>query len=137
MSKFLDVYLRQPKIIVMKKSLTKAEEQIMHALWSVGTGGVQDIMGLLEARPARTTVATLLSILENKGFVTRTLSGRQNIYRPALSKREYSKTQLQSLVKNYFDGSFGSMISFFAAENNISLEQLDEMISQTRKELEP
>ncbi|SDM59943.1 BlaI/MecI/CopY family transcriptional regulator [Pedobacter antarcticus] len=125
----------------MKKSptpvqLTKAEEQIMQALWTLKQATVQDILEVLEApKPARTTVSTVLTILENKGFVSHTTAGRVNTYLPLIKKEQYSRSMLSGLLHNYFNGSFATMASFFAKDNNYSIEELDQMIEQTRKEL--
>ena len=52
------------------KSLTKAEEQIMQILWDLNEGVVKDVVEKFdEPRPAYTTVATVLKVLEKKGFV--------------------------------------------------------------------
>ncbi|WP_316789800.1 BlaI/MecI/CopY family transcriptional regulator [Pedobacter frigoris] len=116
--------------------LTKAEEQIMQALWILGEGSVQDIRDQMEdPKPARTTVSTVLTILENKGFATHNNLGRTNIYTPLIAKEAYSKSQLSGLLKNYFNNSFASMASFFAKENNYSIEELDLLIKDTRDEL--
>jgi len=116
--------------------LTKAEEQIMQILWSLGEGTVQDIREKLEdPKPARTTVSTVLTILENKGFASHTSIGRINNYAPLISKEVYSKSQLFGLLKNYFNNSFSSMASFFAKENNYSVEELDMLIRDTKNEL--
>lgn len=120
----------------MSIQLTKAEEQVMHALWSLGEGTVQDILEKLDVpKPARTTVSTILSILENKGFATHNHIGRINNYQALISKQEYSKSQLSGLLKNYFNNSFSAMASFFAKENNYTLEELDQLIENTREEL--
>lgn len=122
----------------MKKivQLTKGEEQIMQILWNLGKGTVQDIRERLEApKPARTTVSTVLTILENKGFVTHKNIGRANVYTPAILKDAYSKTQLLGLLKNYFNNSFASMASFFATENNYTVEELDLLLQETKAEL--
>jgi len=117
--------------------LTKAEEQIMQILWTVEEGTVQDILKEFEDnKPARTTIATVLSILEGKDFVTHRSEGRTNIYKALVSKEEYSKKQLFGFVKNYFNGSFSSMVSFFAKETNLSIGELDKLIEDTRKALE-
>ncbi|RYF22836.1 MAG: BlaI/MecI/CopY family transcriptional regulator [Flavobacteriales bacterium] len=117
--------------------LTKAEEQIMQVLWQLGEGTVHDIREqLTEPKPARTTVATVLTILENKSFTSRTVNNRINLYTPLVSKEDYSKSQLSGLLKNYFNNSFASMASFFAKENNYSIEELDLMIKDTRDELD-
>ncbi|SMC42321.1 BlaI/MecI/CopY family transcriptional regulator [Pedobacter africanus] len=116
--------------------LTKAEEQIMQVLWTLGEGTVQDIREKMETpKAARTTVATVLSILENKGFVKHNSVGRANVYLPAIAKEAYSKTQLFGLLKNYFNDSFSSMASFFAKESNYTVEELDRLIRDTKEEL--
>lgn len=123
----------------MEKSvqLTKAEEQIMQVLWSLGEGTVQEIRDLLEApKPARTTVSTVLTILENKGFAGHKSNGRINVYFALVAKEAYSKTQLSGLLKNYFNNSFGAMASFFAKENNYTIEELDLLIRDTQNELD-
>jgi predicted transcriptional regulator len=116
--------------------LTKAEEQIMQVLWSIKEGTVQDILKAYDdSKPARTTIATILSILEGKEFVTHRTEGRSNIYSAIISKEEYSKKQLFGFVRNYFDGSFSSMVSFFAKETNLSLEEMDRILEETKSAL--
>jgi len=117
--------------------LTKAEEQIMQALWDLGEATVQDIRDKLpQPVPARTTVATVLTILENKGFAAHDSQGRINVYRPLISKEGYSKSQLSGLLKNYFNNSFATMASFFARENNYTIEELDRLIRDTKEDLD-
>lgn len=116
--------------------LTKAEEQIMQVLWALSEGTVQDIRDNLEVPvPARTTVSTVLTILENKGFVAHNSIGRTNVYTPVVTKEVYSKSQLSGLLKNYFNNSFATMASFFAKENNFTITELDELIKDTKEEL--
>ncbi len=117
--------------------LTKAEEQIMQILWTIEEGTVQDILKeFKDSKPARTTIATVLSILESKDFVSHRSEGRSNLYKALIPKEEYSKKQLFGFVKNYFNGSFSSMVSFFAKETNLSLEDMDKMLEETKKALE-
>ena len=116
--------------------LTRAEEQIMQILWMLQESTVQDIREKFEERkPARTTIASVLAILENKGFVMHKSFGRVNVYQPVVAKNEYSKTQLFGVIKNYFDNSLPAMVSFFAKEKNLSMEELDKLLEETRKEL--
>ncbi len=116
--------------------LTKAEEQVMQILWELEKATVQDIREKFEnPKPARTTVATVLSILENKGFAAHETSGRVNTYYPRVEKEAYSRTQLFGVMKNYFNNSFSSMASFFAKENNMSLDELDQLLEDTREAL--
>ncbi|MCD7973035.1 MAG: BlaI/MecI/CopY family transcriptional regulator [Candidatus Azobacteroides sp.] len=117
--------------------LTKAEEQVMHFLWNSGEATVQAIREQFhEPKPARTTIATILNILENKQFAGHYTKGRINIYRPLISKEEYSKKQFFGFLKNYFDGSFSSLTSFFAKETNMTVEELDKLMQETKANLQ-
>jgi len=136
-SKKIDIDLWYIKNKNRSMQLTKAEEQIMQILWNIGEGTVQDILKeFSDNKPARTTIATILSILEGKNFVEHHSEGRTNIYKALIAKEEYSKKQLFGFVRNYFDGSFSSMISFFAKETNLSVEDMDKLMRETRKALE-
>jgi predicted transcriptional regulator len=116
--------------------LTKAEEQVMKILWEIEQGTVQQVLERFDTpKPARTTVATVLSILENKGFACRANEGKVNVYSPLVKKDDYSRSQLLGVMKNYFDNSFASMASFFAKENNLSLKDLDLLLEETREAL--
>jgi predicted transcriptional regulator len=117
-------------------SLTKAEEQVMQILWNLKEGVVKDVVeGFDEPRPAYTTVATVLSVLEKKGFVTRKKIGNVNLFLPEISKKEYTGFQFRTLLSDYFNGSFPKMATFFAKENNLSITELEEMLKITESEL--
>lgn len=116
--------------------LTKAEEQVMHFVWKLNEAVVKDVVEQFdEPKPAYTTVATVLSVLEKKGFVNRKKIGNTNLFSPVVSKKDYTKFQFTSLLKNYFNGSFPKMATFFAKENNLSIDELEEMLKITESEL--
>ena len=116
--------------------LTKAEEQIMQILWDRKKGLVKDIRdSFSDPKPARNTVSTVLRILEKKGHVGHKAYGNVHLYRPIVSKSEYSKSQLFGLMENYFNNSFPAMASFFAREKDLTLQELEELLEDTKKEL--
>lgn len=118
------------------KTLTKAEEQIMQILWELKEGVVKDVVEEFEEpRPAYTTVATVLKVLEKKGFVVSRKVGNVNLFSPEVSKKEYTGFQFSSLLKNYFNGSFPKMATFFAKQNNLSIDELEDMLKITENEL--
>ena len=117
--------------------LTKAEEQVMQIIWDLNEAVVKDVVDHFnEQKPAYTTVATVLKVLEKKEFVTFRKIGNTYLYSPAISKAEYSKYQLSNLVVNYFNGSYPKMATFFARMNDLSIQELEDMINQTEEELE-
>ncbi|HNT92898.1 MAG TPA: BlaI/MecI/CopY family transcriptional regulator [Bacteroidales bacterium] len=116
--------------------LTRAEEQVMQILWDMGEGLVKEIRDRFdEPRPARNTVSTVVRILEKKGFVDHKSYGNVYLYFPVVSREEYSRHQLFGLLEGYFDNSFPAMASFFAREKDLTLAEMEELISETRKEL--
>lgn len=118
------------------KQLTKAEEQVMQILWELNEGVVKQVVeGFAENKPAYTTVATVLNVLEKKGFVSHRKIGNTNLFAPAVSKQEYTKVQFSSLLKNYFNGSFPKMATFFAKENKLGINELEEILKLTETEL--
>jgi predicted transcriptional regulator len=118
------------------KALTKAEEQIMQILWDLKEGVVKDIVDQFgEPKPAYTTVATVLTVLEKKGFVARKKVGNVNLFFPEISKKEYTGFQFKSLLSDYFNGSFPKMATFFARENNLGIKDLEEILKVTEQEL--
>lgn len=116
------------------KTLTKAEEQVMHALWKVQEGFIRDIVDALPVpKPHQNTVSTILKILTEKEFVGIRVMGRQHQYYPLISKEAYSKSSFKNLVKGYFGGSFTDAVSFMVKENSLSIEELETVLAQLKK----
>src|SRR6185436_11788287 len=117
------------------KVLTKAEEQIMQVLWKLEKGFLREIIDAMPApKPHQNTIATLLKILIEKEFVSNTVLGRQHLYTPLITKDDYSKRTMKQIVKGYFEGSFSNVVSFMVKENNISIEELDALLAQIKKQ---
>lgn len=114
-----------------KKTLTKSEIVIMNILWAMPEGGtVYDVLEHYdEPKPAYTTVATFLKILQNKGFVKgEKLIRKQYRFIPTMSKDEYTRRVMNEVKENFFDGSKLSFARFFMKEENISAEELKELL---------
>jgi len=117
------------------KVLTKAEEQVMQVLWKLEKGFLRELIDAMPApKPHQNTVATLLKILVDKEFVSITVLGRQHLYTPLVGKEEYSKRTMKQMVKGYFEGSFSNVVSFMVKENNISIEELESLLAQIKKQ---
>lgn len=117
------------------KALTKAEEQVMQVLWKLEQAFLRDIVDEMPSpKPHQNTVATLLKILVEKEFVGINVVGRQHQYFTLLSKEDYSKRSIRQLVKGYFEGSFSNVVTFLVKENNISVEELESLLQQIKKQ---
>ena len=117
----------------MIKPLTKAEEQIMQTIWKLGEAYLKDIVEeQSEPRPHPNTVATILKILMDKGFVDVEVHGRIHRYFALVSKDEYSSSTIQSLVSNYFEGSFADVVSFMLKKRNLKVKDLELLLEQMK-----
>ena len=122
------------KEIKAMKVLTKAEEQIMQVIWNLDKAFLRDIIEEIpEPKPHQNTIATILKILVEKEFVGVHVFGRMHQYYPLVSKDEYSESTMKNLVKGYFEGSFSNAVSFMVKENNLSVEDLELLLSQLKK----
>ena len=118
------------------KTLTKAEEQIMHILWELETALVRDILEKLpDPKPAYNTVSTVIRVLEKKGFVNHKSYGSTHEYYPIITKKEYTKFHFGVFMEKYFNNSFSQLASFFSQEQKISLSELEDMMKEIRKEV--
>lgn len=113
------------------KTLTKAEIQIMNILWDMPEGGcVHDIIARYgEPKPAYTTVATFIKILQNKAFVGyRKTTGKAHIYFPLITKEEYTRQVMTEVKDNFFGGCKSSFLKFFAREEKLTKDDVQELL---------
>ena len=103
-----------------QQTLTKGEMQVMNILWSMGKGAcVNDILSQYpEPIPAYTTIATFLKILEQKG-----------VYTPLMTKERYCRQVMDDVKQTFFDGSVASLVSFFAEEDELSQDDINEILA--------
>lgn len=119
------------------KTLTKAEEQIMQALWKTGPSFVKDLIDELpEPKPHYNTVSTLIKILVEKGFVDFKSFGKSHQYFPLVSKESYTSKTMKQFVKGYFNGSFSNMVSFFVKEKDLDVKELEQLLRQIKEHRE-
>ena len=112
-----------------KQTLTKGEEEVMQALWTLGKGTGKEIIAIMsDPKPKYTTVATFLKILQSKGYVNYESEGKSYIYYPTISKDEHAKLATTELLNSYFGGSLRGMVSFFAQNENLSVGEIDELL---------
>ena len=121
---------------IKMKELTRAEEQVMQVMWSKGKCTVKEILSdFPDPQPAINTVSTIVRILETKGFVEHEKFGKGFIYYPLIEKADYTKKYLKNFMKNYFSGSFRELVSFFAKESDMDIEDIDLLLKEVKNDL--
>ncbi len=116
-----------------ERTLTKAEMDIMNVLWDKGEGMTthEIIEQYPEPKPAYSTIATFLKILTNKGFIQSRKQeggGKTFVFTPLISREAYTNRVMKEVKTTFFAGSLKSMLSFFAKQEEVSDEDLAEIV---------
>ena len=123
--------------MIKMKQLTRAEEDIMKLLWELNKASVKELIDLFpEPKPAYNTVSTIIRILENKGVVGHEKKGKGYLYFPLIDQESYSQQSAKKLAESYFKGSFKSMVSFFMKNNDLSINDLEDILKEVNSKKE-
>ncbi|MFT3753976.1 MAG: BlaI/MecI/CopY family transcriptional regulator [Paludibacter sp.] len=116
------------------EKLTNQEEEMMIVIYQQGRGFIRDFMQHMdEPVPPYTTVASVIKNLERKNLVKATRVGNMYEYSPVMDEKEYKSKFMSKVVQNYFRNSYKELVSFFAEKENISAEELQEIIKLIEK----
>ena len=115
--------------------LAKREEQIMQVFWDLQKAYIRDIIpSLPDPKPHYNSVATIVKILEEKGFLGHETTGNMHYYFPLISRENYQKFALKDIVSQYFDNSYPRMLAFFAKEQKLTDKDLNEIVDIIKNE---
>ena len=116
------------------KKLAKREEQIMQVIWERGPSFVKEVVNDLPApKPHYNSVATMVKILEKKGFLGHEAFGKTFRYFSIISKEAYQEKAIEDVVESYFNSSFTDMVAFFAKREKIDKEELKKILKKKVK----
>jgi predicted transcriptional regulator len=118
--------------------LTRQELQIMKVVWDQGAATVKEVCDAMSQQKttAYTTILTLMGILEEKGALVHSRSGRAYVYKPLLSRQQATRNQVHDVLTRFFDGSPEKLIAN-VLENEIQApEQLGNLknLLESRRE---
>jgi predicted transcriptional regulator len=103
----------------------------MKILWRLDKAFVKEVMAeLKEEKPHYNTLSTIIRNLEDKGYVGHTAFGNTHQYYPIVKKESYRSHFVTKAMGEYFNNSYKNLVSYFAKEEKISVEELKEIINQ-------
>jgi BlaI family penicillinase repressor len=121
------------------KELTQRELDVMRVFWDRGESSVADARDELEKAGrelAYTTVATLVKILHEKGFLEQTNDERPFLYKPCRSQEEVSRSLLGDLVDQLFGGSRELLLMRLFEDSKLTAEErsvLQQILREKRR----
>jgi len=120
--------------------LTERELEVMHAFWRVGettAAQVRDALAKEGRDLAYTTVATLVRILCDKGFLVQTNDERPFTYTPARSFDDVSGNLVWDLVERLFGGKREQLLVRLLEEKKLSAKEramIEEILREQKKQ---
>ena len=110
--------------------ISEAEKEIMSIIWA--TGGPITSNEILDSLPTErelkiTTVLTFLTRLAEKGLVSFTKKGRQNVYAPLVTAEEYKRFESMSFLRANHGGSLKNFVAALCDDGEISSAEIEEL----------
>ena len=119
------------------KEITKAQEDILKVIWEIENGAVADVLEKLpEPRPAYNTVATVIKVLERKGYLAHKTYGKTHVYFALITRKEYAHHIVKDAFTGLFNGSLNQMVSPFIKNKEIGIRELEELKKMLESEIE-
>lgn len=110
-------------------TLTAKEEEIMGYFWEKGPLFVKQLLDFYdEPRPHFNTLSTIVRGLEEKGFLSHEAFGNTYQYYAVVSRDDFKKKTLKGVISKYFNNSYLGAVSSLVKEEEISLDELKQLI---------
>ena len=118
----------------MKQDLTAKEEEAMNIFWEKGPQIIREMLEFYpDPKPHFNTLSTVVRTLEEKGFVSHRQVGQSYQYFAIISADQYHKKTLSNIIGRYFRGSYVNAISALVKEEQISIDELKQLIDDVEK----
>jgi predicted transcriptional regulator len=107
--------------------LTRQELQIMKVVWELNNATVKEVCDTMSQTKtvAYTTILTLMGILEEKGALVHTRSGRAFVYSPLLSRLQATRNQVRDVIMRFFDGRPEGLVEDVLEHETIAQDRLE------------
>ncbi len=119
-----------------KEYLSKREQQIMEMVYRNGRMTAVEIQDGLSGNLANSSVRTLLTILERKGWLRHDEAGAKYVYYAAKEREDEAKSALHGLLQTFYNGSLGSLVATLVSDRETRLtpeeiEEIKELIAKS------
>jgi predicted transcriptional regulator len=105
--------------------------EILKVLWQIEPANVRQVRDALKSVRdlAYTTVMTMMSIMFDKGYLTRKKDGRSYVYEAVYRENKASRNILQDVVDRVFGGSTTAVMQHLLETSDIDDEELTQIRS--------
>lgn len=105
------------------------EEKIMLLIRQKGEGTIREYFEMYnDPKMPYTTFASIMKSLQRKGFIDMRRIGTTYLCKPVIGEEAYKSAFMSGFIRDYFQNSYKEVISFFAKEEKISADDLEDII---------
>lgn len=111
------------------KKLPDSELEIMLKIWKANQPICRFELEeeLKNSNWAATTILTLLSRLETKGYIQSQKQGKVKYYTPLISEQEYATKESKGVLERFFGNSLKKFVACMASQENFTEEEMEEL----------
>jgi predicted transcriptional regulator len=115
------------------RKMTPKEEEILNYFWTHGPLFIRELLEMQEEpKPHYNTLSTIVRVLEEKGYIGYKVYGNTYQYYASISREEYRKKKLKNVVDTYFGNSYRRVVSALIEEEELSIEELQDLIDEIK-----
>ena len=110
-------------------NIGEAELEIMKVIWRAKKPMTSVEIGLMVEYKGwkKTTIATFLTRLTEKGALKAEKQGKLYYYTPVITEKEYKRCQIKNLVKTLYNGSAKEFALSLFDEKKLSEKDIEEL----------
>ena len=113
--------------------LGELEREVMQLVWTGGEVTAEAIREQLDRKLKESTVRTVLRRLEDKGYVTHTVSGRTFVFRAAASRKDVAARAVKHIVDWFCNGSLEEVLVGMADARMLDKQTLEQLAKRIAK----
>lgn len=115
-------------------TLNHSEWLVMEYLWQKPHTLMELVAALGESAGwSKSTVATVVRRMEEKGIVSHTEQGRTKLFAPAINRADVTARETKSLLQRAYNGSVGLLVSTMAESKRLTKADIDELYAILKK----
>src|SRR4051794_9451654 len=115
-------------------TLSRRERQILDIVYARGEATAAQVVAEIPDAPTKTSVRTLMRILEEKGHLTHRQEGQSYIYRPSQARAKAGQSALRRVLRTFFSGSIQEALASHLADSDAkpTPEELEKLAALIR-----
>jgi BlaI family transcriptional regulator, penicillinase repressor len=112
-----------------RKPLSELEHLVMEVVWGKASCTAEDVRtALAERHPMKeSTVRTMLSRLEEKGYARHRVEGRTNVYSGMEAPQNVAATAVRQIIERFCGGSVEQLLVGMVANDVVDKQELQRL----------